>query len=471
MNFFIKDISFNPKLVILYSFGIVFATLISPLSIYLSIGLLIGALSYLYLGRNLVVVAILLSYLVLVSDIVSGFRTVINLVSSVALLVLVLNKHGLRISAYPRPNYLLLIQLVFLLFLMIVSTFYSGYYMEGFSAFTKTIIFLLIVYMFFILIDGEKVITLYLNGLIASSIIIALATIYDGFFTANKFIDIATGTYNRNAGFISNINASSIFFIISIPILLYNYFDVSRWNKFLYLSAIILLSMALVISMSRASILSTLATSLAILFLRRRIWFYYLSVFITLTILFLISFPFFNDLFTLLFRLEEGLSQRDTMWQLTVSMIRDNWLLGVGPGSYTNVMFNYIPIMLESWGGLVLKELFEVAKGGNLAHNFYLSYWSELGLFGFIISISIPILFFQLAFKNYKYWYNKNRKISSTVLMFAIIGVGVFIRSFFEGINILTFGWITMDLPFWLIYISLLYFDEQSRNMTISHEN
>jgi hypothetical protein len=43
------------------------------------------------------------------------------------------------------------------------------------------------------------------------------------------------------------------------------------------------------------------------------------------------------------------------------------------------------------------------------------------------------------------------------------IGAGLFIRGFFEGINLITFGWITMDLPFWLVFASLIYYFEQSK--------
>jgi len=35
---------------------------------------------------------------------------------------------------------------------------------------------------------------------------------------------------------------------------------------------------------------------------------------------------------------------------------------------------------------------------------------------------------------------------------------GLFVRALFDGINILTYGWISVDLPFWLMFSILAYF-------------
>jgi hypothetical protein len=35
---------------------------------------------------------------------------------------------------------------------------------------------------------------------------------------------------------------------------------------------------------------------------------------------------------------------------------------------------------------------------------------------------------------------------------------GLFVRALFDGINILTYGWISVDLPFWLMFSILIYF-------------
>ena len=64
-------------------------------------------------------------------------------------------------------------------------------------------------------------------------------------------------------------------------------------------------------------------------------------------------------------------------------------------------------------------------------------------------------------------------RISKTVLQtlkksgnnyhYLIVGVvatmtSLLVRALFDGINILTYGWISVDLPFWLMFSILAYF-------------
>lgn len=64
-------------------------------------------------------------------------------------------------------------------------------------------------------------------------------------------------------------------------------------------------------------------------------------------------------------------------------------------------------------------------------------------------------------------------RISKTVLQtlkksgnnyhYLIVGVvatmtSLLVRALFDGINILSYGWISVDLPFWLMFSILIYF-------------
>ncbi|MGE5795358.1 MAG: hypothetical protein ACM34N_01170, partial [Ignavibacteria bacterium] len=44
-------------------------------------------------------------------------------------------------------------------------------------------------------------------------------------------------------------------------------------------------------------------------------------------------------------------------------------------------------------------------------------------------------------------------------------GVGLFVRGMFEGIGILTYGWIKVDLPFWLIFALLIFLFQNKKEL------
>lgn len=158
------------------------------------------------------------------------------------------------------------------------------------------------------------------------------------------------------------------------------------------------------------------------------------------------------------FRVEEGLSAREQAWTLSLNIIRDHYLFGIGPGAYKFEMFNYFPYMLDDWWGRLFIYYHEVTEGANFSHNFFLMFFSDMGILGIITAITLPILYFIVGIKTIKkYEKESGEKYYIIVALFAA-GVSIIARNFFNSIGILYYGGITTDLPFWLIFGSIIYF-------------
>lgn len=167
--------------------------------------------------------------------------------------------------------------------------------------------------------------------------------------------------------------------------------------------------------------------------------------------------PNFREIFFELTRIEAGLSMRDHYWNMTLEMISNNFLIGIGPGSWGNFMFSYLPVMLESFEGQLLLYGYTITQGVNAAHNIYLVFFSEMGIFGLIVLFIFISSIYYMTVKIIKG--KKNIIHSKNILTVGIsaVATGMFIRGFFDSISLFTFGWISIDLPFWFLIIILSY--------------
>ena len=168
-----------------------------------------------------------------------------------------------------------------------------------------------------------------------------------------------------------------------------------------------------------------------------------------------------SDGLILIFRLSEGVSQRDYLWQLAFNIISANPLIGIGPGAYSFEMFNYFPILLNSYEGQLFIELQKNSLGFNGSHNFYLALFSDLGVLGLLVSFLLPYVFLKIAKKTLKLSKMLKCKEYKIILGLTAIGIGMFVRGLFEGISLITYGWITVDMPFWIIFLLLIHYYEK----------
>jgi len=103
--------------------------------------------------------------------------------------------------------------------------------------------------------------------------------------------------------------------------------------------------------MSRSAIIGIMISTSVIFFLLRRKFLYKFIVYlIFITSLVFIIEPLYETAY-LFFRFEEGFSTRDYIWTMSLNIIRDYPIFGIGPGVYKYEMFNYFPFMLDDWYG------------------------------------------------------------------------------------------------------------------------
>ena len=136
-------------------------------------------------------------------------------------------------------------------------------------------------------------------------------------------------------------------------------------------------------------------------------------------------------------------------------MIKDYPILGVGPGMFNHYMYTYLPVRMGSWTEQQIYVLQQIAAAPS--HNFFLMRASQEGIFGLVSAVGIFFIFFSYGFRLIKI--SKNISENYFILSVGItgIGLGLLVRSFFEATGVFTNGWITRDLPFWLLLGILVY--------------
>jgi len=137
-------------------------------------------------------------------------------------------------------------------------------------------------------------------------------------------------------------------------------------------------------------------------------------------------------------------------------MIKDYPIFGIGPGAYNYELFNYYPFMLDDFYGKLFIYFADVAGGVNLAHNIFLVFFVDMGILGFITSLVLPLIYFRIGIKTIKKFREQNNYYIIIGLFAA--GTSVIFRNIFNSIGLLYVGGIHTDLPFWLIFGSLIYF-------------
>jgi hypothetical protein len=84
-----------------------------------------------------------------------------------------------------------------------------------------------------------------------------------------------------------------------------------------------------------------------------------------------------------------------------------------------------------------------------------------MGLLGLFTSILLPVIFFQNCLQSIKLYKNKNSRVYLLAIGITASGIALFIRGIFEWSNILSYGTITGDLPFWMLFTIIIYLNKR----------
>jgi O-antigen ligase len=440
---------------------------------YLLIGVVLAIVALLVIvyGERFILGIVIVSFFTLVSDLGSTIRLIVQLTNFSLLGYLFLKRYGIDFKNYPRfpreVNYFFLIYYSALS----ISTIFSEHFFEGTEKIIQQSVFFLVAYIFFSLLKDIRYVKTYINSLIAVSLILASSSIYQFALGGFQIVDFTLGVRYRVSSLISNIDTTTLFFIIVFPIILtFLFTKVNKTKRPLLFLVSLILTIGLFLTNSRSAIMAILVSLSFILFYLNKGLFKYLFIAaITITVLFLSIEPL-NEFAGLIFRVQEGMSERNHFWNLVVNIIKDNPILGIGPGSYRYEMINYLPVMLNTWVANLMIDLNIATLGSNNAHSLFLMFASDMGFMGIITLFYLIILFFRIAKQTIKKAGEGNRELFLLILSVSAVTGSVFIRCIFDSIGILTYGYLTNDLPFWLLFGILIYFYQKPKEYFVSDE-
>ena len=401
----------------------------------------------------------LIALFTLVGEFNRSLRLVIQIVSIILLFMMYLKRFGLEFSNYRR----LPVEVIYLLLLyfsaMIISSAMSDYPFAGLSIILKQLIFFIIVYLFYSMIDDYFDIKNFINAFIVVAFIFSTISIVYFFLEGFSLLDIISSGRIRISILITNPEALTNFYVISFPFLIiYFILQEFKLNKWLISLLLVYIVLGLLLTMSRSAVLGILlSTAIIFYILRRRIFYKLISSLIIIVICFTLIEPL-NEIVYLLFRFEEGVSVRDYLWLMAINIIKDHPVFGVGPGAYQYEVFNYFPFMLNEFFGKVFIFYTEVTDGGNLAHNIFLVFFSEMGILGLATIIVLPVIYFRIGIKTIKKYKGQSPEIYYLIVALFAAGTSVIFRNIFNSIGLLYVGGLVTDLPFWLVFSGLIYF-------------
>ena len=311
------------------------------------------------------------------------------------------------------------ILLFFIVF--VISSFNSAYIHGSFMELLRLLNLALIFYIVVNFIRSEAQIKRLLAVIVAIGTGIALFGILQylgvmqrSWWSSAEFLSATFVNHNHFAGFIGLIIPLSIGMILS---------EKNTGKKLLYIYSFLILSAAVLLSMSRGGWLSLgISMFFMLVVISRKGKARFVSFILILSAIALGVFIFKAvDLPVLLERVssykELDFSGRLSIWEGTAGMIKDNWVFGTGPGTFIHNFPGYRPLGLNR---LI-----------NYAHNDYLEVFSDMGIFGLglmiftIVSIiKKGLSTYSVAKSSFKKWISLS--LATGVLCMAIHSIGDF---------------------------------------------
>ena len=450
------------KYILILSILTAIFTLMSPNHIWVGIVVFLIIFIIIVFGEKSILFFAVVSFLTLTSTINISLRAVVQLFNGLALFYLFFKKYGLDFSGYPKVPKEVGILIFFVFLSMVVATAFSHYIFLGFNQIIRTALFFIIIYFIYSLVEENSDVKLLLSAFILVALIYSYTLIHG---LAKENFDLIQMNLKQvdklNNDYI-NMNGMGAFFIIIIPICLSYLLGQKKGKLKLFLAGFLLITIiSLFITNSRAAVLGVLLGSFFILYnLNRKIL---KVVFITLAIL--IPLLFINPIseyIDIYFRLQRLSTGRDVIWSVIFNIIKDNPLLGVGPAATKFYLYPNLTYMIGSPQEQFLAFHYNQIAFGH-AHNFYLFFWSDLGLLGLFASLLLPFTYFKLGHITSKRFKYLDKKYYLLTLGLIAGGIGLFIRAIFEWGNLISYGTLAADLPFWLSFIMLIYLYNNSK--------
>jgi O-antigen ligase len=444
-------------------FSMFISVVLSFITTYIWIGIILVILLALFIHykENIIIPIIIFSFLTITSDINIESRVFINIVSIIILLFLFFKKYGLELT-YLKQIPIPLIAFTFIVIIsMLVSSIFSLNFLRGLEYIIKQIIFFTLIYILYSFIESNKQVKTYLYSLILAGVFLSISIIFVFLSSDVGLYLLQTQGWIYAGGYFKNITAAGGILAVTTTLtfaLLFNSKNEKQYLNKLLITGFVLQLIGILLTNSRAAFLG-LAIGLGfILYILNKKQFFRITItFALLLIFFIIIIPQFYETIEMFLRFERITNNpRSNLWTIASSIIGDHMLWGVGPGMFNEYMYEYLPVMRNTWAEVDIKFISEEASIGH-AHNYFLFRFSELGLLGLLTAIVLPILFLYYGIKVIKYYKFVNRDIYIILIGITGSGIALFARSIYEATGLLSYGWITRDLPFWILFSIVIF--------------
>jgi O-antigen ligase len=406
--------------------------------------------------HDFILVFVIVSFLTLTSTISPILRLTVQIFSVLLLIgsFLSLNYRN-KVQFMPVPGAVVYLVLALLL-IMGISVIFSSFKTDGINQILRSVVFLLIIFLIYNLIRSEKEIKLILYSLLFAGVIYSFFLGYELIKNDFQFILLSQQQVSYLGGEYLNKNYLGSFFSVLLLILISFSFKGDQKKKII-LVVISILVIGLLLTNSRAALLSFLVSIGVLLFIFNRKWLLIIISIIGIIILVLVLSPLI-DYFMIYLRLDNLVSGRNYLTESAFKVIENHFFFGAGPAATRHEMYQHLPYMLNSPEEMFIRRNFNMGELGQ-SHSFYLFFFSDLGIFGFILSILIPVLYFMLLnqiIKKNQY----SRTEDQYYLMKGLLAAGIFIftRGIFEPAGIFSFGNLNQDLTFWLLMCIICFY-------------
>ncbi len=438
---------------------------------WIGIVILLALIAFMILGDKYLVPLFIIAYLVVTSDISENLRVVVNIGGFIILSHKFINEYGFDFAIYKRVPKTVRHLIAYIMLSMVASSIFSEQIFISLIEVLRLTAFFFLMYIFYVFLRDSKDVIIYLNSLVKAGIILSLAIIIFFLSSNEKILTLEAQGLIHEGGYLKNVAAAGGIFAVTIPFNLAAFY-LERFNvnkiKIALACALILQTTALLLTNSRAAFLALFISTVFLLLKFNKALFKKIIYSIAgLFVLIVLSFPKIIGIISAFIRAGRILENtRYYLWDIAFGIIKDNPVFGCGPGMFKYNIYKYLPVMLGSWDESQINRVYREAGAGH-AHNFLLYRTSEGGLLGLIVAVALIALFFYLSQKVLnRVKHDRDWLIILTTIIAS--GLGLVVRSLFESTGLLTNGWITRDLPFWILFIIVIFLYQ---NLVISKKS
>lgn len=439
----------NRKVQISLAFILPLITVLLIHNLVIGLALISAAVLFYTLSDEVLIPLTLFAFLIFTSDVSEIIRPILTLVILAWLTFKYVNKFGLTIdfNLFPKSLYFLF---GYLITVLLISGFINSAYINGITFAVKSLVFLSMIFIYTALSQESK------NGkrnfllvLIIAALVLSISVLIEFYKAGIGFI--ISNVVIRYGGIYSNINAAGVLLSTAVPVIVFFLSkEKHQASRIFYFVLLAIISVSLIITNSRASILAAAVGTLIYLFLINRKLLKRLLLFSSLFVVILILFTPIYELISTVLRFERIVNTRSYIWDIAYDIISNNIIFGVGPGMFPNFIYKYLPVMLGTWDEQSINFVYSEAGLGH-AHNFFLFYFSELGLLGLLFTVAFAVLFYNLAFRYFNKFKGSNYTDFRITALAISLFTGALARGIFESIGIFSYGWIERDLPLWIV--------------------